>query len=131
VSLERRSPLPVGRYWVDVPSSKSADFEGYLQANAARIHVEGTEAGEPLWFLFSVSEPVPWFAVNFGYPTIAAADVKSKADTAERPDLPKDGSDQVSDALESVGSLGQSIIVAAAIGGALVLLSKFVSRRGK
>lgn len=132
MSLERRNPLPAGRYWIDVVSTKAEEFTGYLVAMGDRVHVEGTEAGEPLWFLFTVKAPVPWFPINFGYPTIAPPTIKSKADTVSRPDLPKDGVDQIDDALGGVGGAAKHLIeVCAVIGGALLLANLWPRSRGR
>jgi hypothetical protein len=98
VTVERRSPLPPGRYWLDVTSkARVADFESYLESTARdAITVErrqDTEIPTPKisavelqrWYLFRVTRPVRWFAGNFGHPTIAGPSVRTRADTATAP----------------------------------------------
>lgn len=132
MTLERRNPLPVGRYWIDVVSTKSEEFTGYLVAMGDRVHVEVTEAGEPLFYIFSVKTPIPWFPVNFGFPTVAPASIKSKADTVSRPDLPKDGADQIDDAIKSVAGSGSRLLeVGALIAGAILLSNLWSRSRGR
>lgn len=129
--LERRTPLPVGRYWLDVPESKTSDFNGYLAASIERVKVEVTEGeGEHgTFYIFRVLSPVPWFATNFGFPNTAGPEVKSRADTVQAPDLPKDGLDQVSDALDSVGNAGKVIVSVALVAGGVFLLAKMLDMR--
>lgn len=130
--LVRQSPLPVGRYWVDIPASKQAEFDGYLQGNE-RIRVEVTEGGgdEGTFYVFRVLQPVPWFAVNFGFPNTAGPEVKSRADTVQAPDLPKDGVDQIDDALHSGGALGGLVMGLAMVAGVVYLGGKLIEQRGK
>jgi len=129
--LERRTPLPVGRYWLDVPANKTGDFNGYLAASTDRVKVETTEGeGEGgTFYIFRVLQPVPWFAVNFGFPNTAGPEVKSRADTIQAPDLPKDGLDQVGDALEGVGKTGKVIVSVALVAGGVYLLGKLLDLR--
>lgn len=132
MTLERRNPLPAGRYWIDVVSAKQDEFTGYLAAMGDRVHVEATEAGEPLWFLFQVKTPIPWFPINFGFPTIAPASIKSKADTVSRPDLPKDGADQIDDAVKGLAGSGSRLLeVGALIAGAILLSNLWSRSRGR
>jgi hypothetical protein len=130
--LERRSPLPVGRYWVDIPASKTAEFAGYLAGND-RVRVEVTEGGGDggTFFVFRVLAPVPWFAANFGFPNTAGPEIKSRADTVQAPDLPLDGTDAIDAALHSGGALGGLIMTAGLLAGVVYLAGKLIEQRGK
>ena len=106
MALERRNPLPVGRYWIDVAAGKALELDGFFKSHAARVHVENTEeSGEVTFYIFSVSEPVPWFAVNFGFPTVAGPNIHSKADAVQSPDLPPSTAETAEGLLKKAGSL--------------------------
>ena len=98
MTVERRSPLPPGRYWLDVTGkARIEDFEGYLSTTArSAIAVERredtdvptpqiTRVEKQRWYLFRVLKPARWFGGNFGFPTIAHPDVRTRADTATVP----------------------------------------------
>lgn len=103
--IERRNPLPAGRYWLDVPAAKLEELQGFFAANASRVHVESTEQDDGVtWMLFTVSEALPWFAVNFGYPTVAGANVHSKADVVQTPDLPPGPAETAQGLLDQAGN---------------------------
>lgn len=78
--LERRNPLPVGRYWLDVFEPNipawSAWSTGKVKVRASE-YFAGSDASvfsdkQPArqWVLFEVAKPVAWDAKTFGYPTI-------------------------------------------------------------
>jgi hypothetical protein len=130
--LVRTSPLPVGRYWVDIPASKQADFDGYLSGNQ-RITVETTEGGDEggTFYIFRVLQAVPWFAVNFGFPNTAGPEIKSRADTTQAPDLPLDGTDAIDAALHKAGGFAELAMGLAVVVGVVVLGSKLIDSRSK
>jgi hypothetical protein len=128
-ALERRNPLPPGRYWVDVPDPKAAAFEAWRSRNGASIIVEATERREgdvPVtWTLFRTTAPVPWEGP--GIPTIATADVKSAEDTAQRPAPEPDPLTKIPNPADFVPS---SRTIALAVGGvALVVGLVFLAGR--
>lgn len=122
MALERRNPVPVGRYWLDVPASKVEDFNGFLKSNSERIHVENTEGTDVVFYIFSVSEPVQWFAANFGFPEIAGANVQSKADAVQTPDLPPSAADTAEGLLNKAGKLVEFVGIGLGLLLALKLL---------
>lgn len=88
MAVERRNPLPVGRYWIDVVQSKQEAFDAWLTANRGKVGIrvsEGKADSDPphTWILFDVKTPVTW-NTQFGYPTIAEGE-QSQEDTASRP----------------------------------------------
>jgi hypothetical protein len=95
MALERRTPLPIGRYWIDV--FKREEFRAWLRTAAERVHVAATEsfaanAGGPArdWYLFEVKAPVAWSAITFGFPDIAPPSITSSSDTVQRPPPERD-----------------------------------------
>lgn len=89
--LERRQPLPPGRYWVDVFGDKRAQFSFWLETSPG-VMILATESfpanGGPErdWYLFKTTMPVAWDALNFGYPTIADETITSSDDTVQKPE---------------------------------------------
>lgn len=93
MTIERRNPLPVGRYWVDVIGDDAIrKFDGWLVQHSFTVHVEKTQhddgsilMGRPPsnWVLFSVESPTKWEGP--GLPTVASPDVRSKDDTVQKP----------------------------------------------
>jgi hypothetical protein len=109
--LERRSPLPVGRYWQDIFAKQARDWDLWVQPKIADGSVKivkfeyfradplhdgswlpdvlkpdsaGTIAARS-WLLFDVVRPVAWPATKLGYPTIADQTIQSSSDTAQVP----------------------------------------------
>lgn len=136
--IERRSPLPVARYWITAFGDKEPLLADYLktQASAGFVRVTITEHIEETsdhpagsFFVFIVRAPnaVPWPGKLFGFPNLAGADIKSLADTVDRPDMPTDGLDDLGDLLQKVADTGSTIAWLA--GGAAVVLILLNLRR--
>jgi len=122
--LERRNPLPPGRYWQDIFKPQFSAFDNWLVRNRDHLDVLTTEhfdapgieitdpAGfgttERQWILFRVIEPVKWEGP--GLPTIATDDIRSSGDT-ERP----------TDDIVPPNDAGGIFKVAALAAGAIVL----------
>ena len=94
--IERRQPLPVGRYWLDVRTGSLDPFLAWARSNPTRIeHSEAVETRGPgrsigvTFFIFRVLQPTHFDQRSFGFPTVATPDVQRAADTAQRPDAPK------------------------------------------
>ena len=128
-AIERRNPLPIGRYWVDVFDSKESAFQNWLKAHKAEVQVISAETFEPVdnyegrvWRLFKVTAPVQWEGP--GLPTIAGPDVNSSADTGQRPPKEKDPLDTIDVPLyfdrvkKTLWITGA--VVAVVVGGALI-----------
>lgn len=118
MAIERRNPLPTGRYWVDVFDPHRRAFKEWLEDN--HVTVEQTkeyETNTPLgtWYLFSVSEPVQWEGP--GFPTIADASVQSHDDTAQKAPPEKEGLEKLEEIVENTGSF---LAIAAMLGVAYV-----------
>jgi hypothetical protein len=99
MTLERKNPLPIGRYWVDVPDADLSKFQQWIAERPSQVHVGSTKRIETdnsgwqmwwpdaeqavTWYLFTVLSPVPWFGP--GYPTIADANIQTADDTVQKP----------------------------------------------
>lgn len=137
MAIERRQPLPAGRYWIDVFGDKFYIMEGWIKAAGDAVHVESqhltpatgfdSNSGPPLlpgpdglgnstpqvmWYLFTTSKPLYWVGQVLGFPTIATADIQSKADTATRPPPVKGPLDDVLDVLPKGEGLGALALLA-------------------
>ncbi|MDE1994798.1 MAG: hypothetical protein KGI75_20005 [Rhizobiaceae bacterium] len=132
MAIERKSPLPRARYWITGFGENELTLATYLktQSMAGFVDVTITEnidetSDHPRgsFFVFVVKEPnaVPWPATLFGFPNLAGADIKSLADTVQRPDKPQDGFDNLGDLIEKVADTGSTIAWLAG-GAALVLI---------
>jgi hypothetical protein len=118
MAIERRNPLPPGRYWVDTFEPKRTDFRVWLDKNAEYVHVENRkEYLDPpgTWYLFSVSEPVHWDGP--GLPTIATEEIQSHEDTAQKPPPEPSGLEQIEAGIEKAGNF---LLIAALAGAAYV-----------
>jgi len=116
MKLERRNPIPPGRYWIDVIGKENIDDFGawIVEMQGAVRLVNSTEdrESEPpqLWALFEVPEGRSPFIdqIKFGFPTTAPEGVNNKEDTEVGP------SDE-----DEPGDLSKAIKVLAFVGAAL------------
>lgn len=110
MAIERRNPLPKGRYWVDIIDRKGEvlAFEMWLMRNADKLKVinkedKGTTTFSSdysgiryTFFLFDVLEPVEWPRnKGWGFPSIAQSEfqptapkIEKSEDTGSRPKVP-------------------------------------------
>lgn len=129
MALERRNPLPVGRYWIDVfdrPPGHLNDFSAWATANAQKIELEVTEekieeSPARLFVIFRVQSPVFFPSSNFGFPTIATPDIRTSDDTVAKPVVKEPTTESVVEGLVSVGKF-------AAVAAGLLLLSRLLKK---
>lgn len=125
MTIERRNPVPKGRYWVDIIDTKSYPgarlfFYGWLARNRGKVEVVKKESFGALvtgaardWYLFDVKLPVEWEkGQGFGLPTIVksaenptAPVVTTAADTGTRPPPPPSFSEQLSDMFQDAKTI--------------------------
>lgn len=105
MTLERRNPLPAGKYWQDVFDPNTAKFTAWTTLNRGKVRVTSSEhfeanAGGPArdFVVFEVLEPVSWPQKELGFPTINATNVQSSEDTVDRPPPEKDFLDTINPA---------------------------------
>lgn len=78
-SLERRNPLPVGRYQIDVFANNIGKMTSWLKSTPSVRVVSTTQSGDTddpqsyTEYVFTVSSPAAWDAVTFGYPDILSS----------------------------------------------------------
>jgi hypothetical protein len=96
--LERRNPIPPGRYWIDALGDPAMDkLNNWLVAHRSTLRLlaseyEKGEAGpfsNPVpseWALFEVVQPTPLDGLP-SFPTVATPGVTSRGDTVQRPDV--------------------------------------------
>ena len=133
MAVETRNPLPVGRYWIDVSKEPVplGTFLGFLDSARGFVHVEATEDDPAFaWYLFTTTKALAW-PDGIGYPTIALASVKSRADTVQRPDPEKNVLDQIPNAGDIANKLGNVLTNAMMIGGAVFAFWLLVRAKGK
>lgn len=105
--MERRDPLPAGRYWIYIDESEVARWQAWVTASGGKVKPIVTEAQNKIsswvpavfatrwdlsiitsiagyWILFDVLAPVKW--VGFGYPTtVIDPTVQSATDVTTAP----------------------------------------------
>lgn len=118
---EKREPLPVGLYWIDVfGTGKIQLFQAWLSIHADTVKVRTTEVYDnsgtaspwgdifdiPLidnppngvWTLFEVLQPTTWaLAPSLGWPQTADNSIKSSGDTIQSPPPPKSVFDEIAE----------------------------------
>ncbi len=95
MTIERRRPLPAGRYWLDVFPKNAAAWDlwssSMTRLGSAKVevteHFEAVDgAPEHDFVIFSTSTPnVAWEAAGLPSPTIAPSSVTTSDDTATKP----------------------------------------------
>lgn len=124
--MQRKNPLPKGRYWIDVFNRLApqgiAAFEDWLKRNHDLVVVEKRESfgdvallnipPNRVWYLFRVaSEPGPIFPQStHGYPTIAEDAVQKPDDTAQKP-AQATAADILNESLPDVSTLTTAALV--------------------
>ncbi len=121
MGLERRNPLPPGRYWYDAIGSRREIFQEWDETNARdAVKVIQTtdhpdESPPRTWFLFDVTEPTGWPQTALGFPTQGEG-IDSEEDTVQRPDLPKEPADilddVVTEAKQGLPAVGTILLLA-------------------
>lgn len=105
MAIERRNPLPAGRYWIDVFDPKRNDFRVWLSQHKDQITIEQTKeylAEHGTWYLFTTHEDIQWDGP--GFPTIATEEVHTQADTGEKGPPEKSGMETIEETLEKSSS---------------------------
>ncbi len=139
--MERRDPLPAGRYWVYIDDSETDKWAAWQSAHKDTVSTIVTEPQQAIyrwvpaifqtrwdldiithtegyWILFDVKAPTAW--VGLGYPTtVIDSTVKSSTDIAT---APKPGPDW--DPLEGIVADVRMLLL---IGGGLYIASQALS----
>ena len=130
-TLERRSPLPAGKYWFDAFGLNIPKATNWLNGlSKLGVHTDVTEhfpstdlASVRTWFLFTYTPtsgvPVVW-DTSLGFPTVADSSIKSSQDTVSGADLPLDPLDKLSNWINETEQQFGKIAPYAILGGAAI-----------
>lgn len=135
MTVERRRPLPPGRYWLDIFEPKRVAWEIWSTAmsrmDPPRVHIETTRHFEPDsgstahdFIIFTTAGETIYSDV-LPSPNLAPATITTSDDTLTRPDAPPDVLDQLTEAASKVGTgakIGLTIGIAIAVGALGVAL---------
>lgn len=143
MAVERRDPLPPGRYWVYVLEDELEAFDEWAREHSPSVHVVASERKKKLssytpaifvtrpdlsiimeeagaWFLFDVTAPVPW--VGFGFPTIVTDPTITRSEQVEQAPEPLPDDQLAKDVWDEVKGL---VLLA----GGIYLAAAFVGRK--
>jgi hypothetical protein len=129
MAQERRNPLPIGQYWVDVFAKDEEAFNAWLFRHKDAVSVLRSESHPETdppwnWMLFDVTSPVRWDGP--GFPTISKGETGS-SDTAQRPEAPLPIDEQLENAVESASASLNAGLTIAGLGLAGFVLWKLLS----
>lgn len=121
MALERKNPIPAGRYWIDPVGPRAKErFDSWVLAHPASIEVESSEEEttpvEPYWqwfIIFRVTAATPrWEPIQGlgAFPNVAPASVKQKTDVEPRPKVP-DAMQTLKDAIETALSSTGTVLL--------------------
>ncbi len=137
MAIERRRPLPAGRYWIDVfPKSKNL-WETWRDAmlKIDRVHIETTEsypgvdgAPEHEFIIFTLPVDNAAWPPDLGSPNTAPQTITTSADTATRPEPIPGLLDQATEAASKL-TAGAKTTIGVVIGIAAVGLGVALFRK--
>jgi hypothetical protein len=135
--LERRRPLPAGRYWLDVFDKDRRVWETWSTAMkaAGRLKITHTESFAEIgdskehdFVIFETDAETVFFPEQLGSPNIAGKEIQSSDDTLDRPDPMPDPIDQISQVASSAAS-GAKTVLTVGLGVAVVAALVAIFRR--
>lgn len=139
MAIERRRPLPPGRYWADIFPQNRVMWDAWvkLAGESGALHGEVSEhfdatdgAPEHDFVIFVTNRELAWSDSDMGFaPNVAGSDVHSSNDTAQKPPPIPSAVDQISsgiDSLKSAVAVGVGVAVAAVV---VVLLASLVRKK--
>lgn len=144
MALERRRPLPAGRYWFDVVPGNRAQWDLWLggMTNVTSVTIEHTEHFEAVsgvpgvpdspardFVIFSLTSPnVAWEVAGLPSPTIAPKTVQSASDTADVPPPEPSALEQLQSATAGIGTAAK-VGIGVGAGVVVVALAVAIMRR--
>lgn len=145
MALERRRPLPAGRYWLDITPEYADKWQTWRNGMQGidSVKIEVTEHTDPQtsvipgipnapardFVIFSLTAPnLAWEAAGLPSPTIAPASITTADDTATKPPPTPSVTDQFADTAKGLTTgikvaAGVAVVVSLA-GLAVVVLRK-------
>jgi hypothetical protein len=131
MAMQRKNPLPPGRYWIFIQKQSLDIFELWLKKNADVVTVEKREDSGGMrpflnpnesYFIFNVKEASIW-PRGVGFPNIADAETKQASDVVQRPPPPT-VADVVKDIEKTAAEAASDMMIAAIIVGLILLWEK-------
>lgn len=137
MALERRRPLPPGRYWLDVTEKHRTKWETWRNAMASirsvtielvehrdASNIPGIPATQESDFvIFSLTEPnIAYEAVGLPDPTIAGAEIQTSDDTAMMPPPSPTVGEQLEQFAGKVSSGAKVTLGVVVVGGIVAVL---------
>lgn len=108
MSVERRNPLPPGRYWVTLEPINFEAFSEWkgstkrIRLEASELHDDGERRFE--FDVFRVVDgPVAYPFEQFGAPNIAGEDVNAFGDVVQAPDVHEPTAGELVEKIEGIG----------------------------
>lgn len=97
--IQRQNPVPPGRYWIDIPMEKFAQWDELVEKNKGAIQIDHHETtfrsvdDDPLkgideWFIIYLTAPVSW-PKGIVPPNTAPDWVQKREDVYQRPEDPR------------------------------------------
>lgn len=133
--IERRRPLPAGRYWIDVFPKNKPRWEAYVavMAQLGALGVEVTEhvpgidgAPDHDFVIFQTDRELVWPDSEMGFaPNVATSEVHSSDDTVQKPPP----SDPIGDVQQLGKELVRGIVTAGVVAGGLLVVVSLLSLR--
>lgn len=142
MTIERRRPLPEGRYWIDITAEDRPKWDTWVEGMKAipsvtieKVqHIEATDsqwnpfgegtapaAPERDFAIFRLSAPnIAWEAAGLKSPNIAGTDVQGAEDVSQAPPPEPSATEQISTA---IGGLGTAAKVGIGVGAAAAVIA--------
>lgn len=134
MTIERRRPLPVGRYWADIFPAQQPKWGAWIsvQRNAGNASIEATEHFDAIgdseahdFVIWNTTAETIWPDDEMGFlPNVAGPGIRSSADTVQRPEPEPDALGRI-DAWGK--SIGRAIVTAGAVAGGVLVLFGLLS----
>jgi hypothetical protein len=141
VTLERRRPLPPGRYWAYIYPQNRAEWDAWITVQRKEGHaaIEWSEHFDPVgdspshdFVIWTTSDETVWPDELLGFiPNVAGPEITSSQSTMQRP--PADETDPLGK-IEDIGrQIGNTIVTVGSVAIGVVALVAILSltRKGR
>lgn len=139
--LEKRRPLPPGRYWVDIFPQHRPKWDAYVAVMAQRgaLGVQTTQyfeavdgAPEHTFVIFVTTEELVWPDAEMGFaPNVAGPEIQSSDDTVQKPEPSPDPFTQVNAWGKEIGKLVTVVVGVSLAALAVVVVTSVASKQAK
>lgn len=139
MTLEKRRPLPAGRYWIDVFPQHRPKWDAYVAVMAQRgsLGVETTQYFEPVdgapehtFVIFRTKEELVWPDDEMGFaPNVAGPEIQSSDDTVQKPDPAPDPLKQLNDWGNAFSKVLGVVVGVSLVAAAVVVVTTVAKKR--